>query len=156
MADSRAAENKFLYDVIASQNSMQRKCQRLISFLHSHYEDHLLNSFEHKHFFIEVTDPVCGEFNIWIYDGNKAPTYFGIKCVAIFLAVEISLVKDKSDSTGRGTTPYQTLGDCNLFPKGDSKEINDHEEIIPYINELANLVVGCKNLKSVLAPMDKK
>lgn len=155
MAEENIA--KFVLDVIASQNSMQRKCEKMIAFINTYFEEHLLRQLHPKHFFIELTNTICGEFFIWIFDSNRQPTHFGLKCYGVLNYMEINLVQ-KSTNTGAGEGEIITCGtkgNCELFPNAYSKLIEKNEEIIPYIIELANLLVS-RDPVSFITPVEKK
>ena len=125
----------FADELIASQNTMMRRCERMCSCLKITFRDHLLDKDHNRNFFLDFSEPANGTFYVWFFDKKKAPTNFGLKLVGISTHLEVTLVKKYLEDI----ITYKTENIPNLFPCGNPKylvKVDDVQECILHIASL--------------------
>ena len=97
-------------EIIASQNSMQKKCEKWVSFLQEKFENCLLESKKRNKYYIDISNPISGDFFIWIFDKHRNFTQFGLKCESAFLYMDVSIVRRMSHNELIDENSYITQG----------------------------------------------
>ncbi len=142
--------SNFANNFIASQNSMSRRCDKVISTLLSKFSTFLLPHNDGKLFYVEFSSVSNGIFYVWIYDCDKAPTWFGIRVYACLDLFAVCPVKQSASLTGTQVIEKcYTKGSCDLFPKPGETNIELVDELERLIIDFAMTLV-LKKTEAVL------
>ena len=130
------------YDaIISSQLSIEKREREVYEKVKSMLANNLIQSRNPARYYIDISPQTYGVIYCWIYDSEKAPIDFAVKCNLVLHLLEISLVKRDKDEFGReklvrvGTNRSNTL-----FYNGHEKYIETIEEYVHAIHETAELL----------------
>ena len=129
-------------DIIASQHSLQRKCERWILFIKTKFQSRLLHFNYLTDYYITLTEPRNGDFFIWMYDQTKDFTGFGILCSPSVFYMEVRLIRRVKDDNGYKNVRYiaKENGMCSVFGKDQNRMLENESEIVPFIDEIGHLL----------------
>lgn len=132
-----------MYDnIISSQLSLERRTRWIFEETMKQLSDRLLDKHDDKPYFIDVIPPDNTTVYAWIYDEEKRPTNFGVKCYTVLHMLEIYLVKRDHDRYGREKIIRMgTKGKNTSFYNGYEIYTDSVKEYVRTIDETAMLLI---------------
>ena len=130
------------YDaIVSSQLSIEKREREVYEKVTRMLSNNLIQSRNPANYYIDISPQTYGVIYCWIYDSDKVPTNFAVKCSLVLHLLEISLVKRDHDEFGREKLVRVGTNRSNSkFYNGHEKYIETIEEYVDAIHETANLL----------------
>jgi hypothetical protein len=139
-------------ELIASQNSLRMRCEKLVEFCEEKLWMFLLTCPRdrwHGIFALEFSPVIQGVFYAWIYDRHRKPINFGVRVCSGSQKYILNGVKRDMSSGSEVLYICKTKGYCQCFPAPGPCETEDSETIKQLIFDFAFSLIS-KNHGDVL------